>query len=623
MSAFQALFLCGLAYVLCRPLLPLAVSARSLVAPICTGFVGTLLAAPQLLEFQAVLASSFRGHWGFSATWALMASLDPRTFIEWLIPMAFGRPDLAFWGHAFFDGREGLFYSLYPGVLSLVLIVATVYVTVPLAWPRRWRFTRAARSVVPCTEQNGAEQQAACQVRVASRFGWLAVLVGTFLALGRFNPLVSAWVEHVGGGGLRFPIKFWLLAAIGLAVLSAVVWQHAFRGRALRVLMPAFLVLIGVYTALWIWASFFGSGIEAFVVENMREGLPAGLAVGERARVAGLSLYNIGLLMLFMGATVLSRRRAVLAGALLLALHATTQLGLLAPAVPTEPTAVYTSDPAPILESIGARELVVHANAGLYLFGQSPLPTFADSSAYWVQRRAKLELYPSYGVLNGVRYELNKSPEALDSFLTVSTTSAFQVLDDMARVRLLKALGVDVLVIDRRLPPEAERIARLRARHDSLSSNVWVYSFPGAAREIELVGSVRTAPNMNVGLAELTSPTFDPRRAVVIPGDGPGREGEPGEARVVARGPESVVVETSSPTPTVLVWRRSWQPLYRAFVDDEPAQVLVGNQSRIAVEVPAGEHRIVIETERGRLRSGLLMSALGLLLLPFLRRLAG
>src|SRR5262249_56580794 len=96
---------------------------------------GTLLAAPQLVEFLRILPLSFRGHWGYTPEVATVASWDPRQAAEWLLPFLFGRPDLlrpgSFSGSRFFTDVPPYYLSLYPGLLALALLAA--------AGQPRWR----------------------------------------------------------------------------------------------------------------------------------------------------------------------------------------------------------------------------------------------------------------------------------------------------------------------------------------------------------------------------------------------------------------------------------------------------------------------------------------------------
>jgi uncharacterized membrane protein YfhO len=65
----------------------------------------------------------------------------------------------------------------------------------------------------------------------------------------------------------------------------------------------------------------------------------------------------------------------------------------------------------------------------------------------------------------------------------------------------------------------------------------------------------------------------------------------------------------------MLVVQRSYLPLYTAEIDGVEAEIEVANMHRMAIEVPAGEHEIVIRTDRRGLLPSFILSLLGLLLL--------
>ncbi len=81
--------------------------------------------SPQLVEFLRILPLTFRGHWGFTLQEATVASWEPATIAELMIPFFFGQPDLTFWGKSFFSNNLPLFVTLYPGVLALALIAVS------------------------------------------------------------------------------------------------------------------------------------------------------------------------------------------------------------------------------------------------------------------------------------------------------------------------------------------------------------------------------------------------------------------------------------------------------------------------------------------------------------------
>ncbi len=611
MTCLQALGLGCAALLVKGHFRPSWCNFRGLSLSLAAGVAGSMLAAPQLFEFVRTMDASFRGLWGFSERWALVASFNPVLALEWFVPMLFGRPDLMLWGRSFYDTVEPLFLTLYPGILVLALV---------------------ACSGLSLRAGPGQPNE----LVAARRFAWLTCLVGGFIATGSYNPGIQWLIKTSGVGLLRFPIKFWLSIAIGVSVLVALGWERTVgrqpvgeEARWSR-LYAALAALLAVFVGIWAMARFRSHWIEGWVAENMSSFLPDSLPAWETQRIAQIGLVSVVLVLLLLGAAYLGQRRRALGSAMLLALHVTAQTLLIQPAMLTEDSALYLGHVPELLSAVEPGELVFHGgvNSAFGAGDSNELPDYPDPSLHWIQRRGFEELYPFIGALHGVRYDFNTSPEALDSFLTHSVSQALEnVLDDAGRIRLLRALGDDLVVIDRRPAPDAEPMVRLRAKRRAFGVWAYVWEIEGAARELELVTEVIRAPHMNAALATLAKPGFDPRRQVVLPGPAGDSSGPQPHLdtsiSVRARGPESIVVETESPGPAVLVWKRAYLPLYRAKIDGQSVPIEIANMTRLAVEVPAGKHQLEIHTDRVRLERAVGISILGLLglaLLPLLAR---
>ena len=270
---------------------------------------------------------------------------------------------------------------------------------------------------------------------------------------------------------------------------------------------------------------------------------------------------------------------------------------------------------------------VVHGGSG-DLFGHlagAPLELFPDARLSWLARTHFAQLYPFAGIPLGYRYELNHSPEGLDSFFVISLARALPQMSDAERVRILAASGVDVLLLDRELDPEAWPLAHRTAhypadREHGSPLDLHVYELKRPTAEVQWVETVVRAPNLNDALGTLTSPEFDPQSMVALPSDPTPSDGArhvlestkddaEGGARHVINGarhvlevlkdtPEEIIVRTRSLQSGVLTTRRAYLGIYRASVDGEPVPTRVANLHKLAVEVPAGDHEVRLWIDR-------------------------
>ena len=89
-------------------------------------------------------------------------------------------------------------------------------------------------------------------------WAWGTAALGLFLALGRFNPAI-AWAYALPGAGLlRYPVKFWTLAAPGLALLCGLGFARLRApapDRAGRRFVAAVVLLLAVLLGFWLFLS--------------------------------------------------------------------------------------------------------------------------------------------------------------------------------------------------------------------------------------------------------------------------------------------------------------------------------------------------------------------------------
>jgi len=545
-------------------------------------FCGSLIALPQIVEFLRIFPVSLRGYVGYSAQSVTMSSWDPRQAAEWLIPFLFGRPDIidkgSFWGAQFFTGVPPYYLSLYPGLLALMLIAVS---GLPRTRPALW--------------------------------AWGGMAFGVFLSLGRFNP-VSAWL-FVHAKSLRYPIKFWLPVAIGAALLCGIGFERLGRDENARRLFRSFLFVLALaFAGFWGFLSFAPRPAEAWL--NLFIPRPAAFIANERLRWAGLAFLSLIILAALAIALRISRRSWILGGALLIAIHAGAQLWLLRPLYPMDAVQPYLVPP-PALAWVPADLLVVHPDYN-YLFGPSTLREgrFPETHTRWLERRSFYELYPFSGPVWGLRYELNTSPEGLDTYLARRAQTEIQRAKNPERLKLLAAWGVGRLLINHPLEPVPPH-ARLLTRIPSFGHELLVFEVTDRAPEVGLARRVFREKDIPAIYRRLTAPGFDPRTDAVVFGTDP----SPwitggGAARVLRRGPESYDVAIDAGPGGVLLLVQRSNLLFAATIDGKPADVRTANAYRIGIEVPAGRHRVRLYVDRAPLHRSLAAALAGLLLVP-------
>lgn len=543
-------------------------SARVLVPAATAMVAAALLSAAQWLPFLETLQLSFRGHQGYGEAGALAASWDPRTAVEWLVPFAFGHPNLGFWGQAFHGGDLPLFFSLYPGALTLVLVL--------------------------CSGLPGRDDGLP-RVRLVA---WVLVATGLFFALGSANPVVRWATQLPGSGLLRFPVKAWLWVALGGSLLVGCGAQRVLIDRQVRDLARAAGVVALLFLAVAAGVLQFSAAFEGWleaqgVAERVTE---------IRPRWIGLSLLGASIAGLGWCIVRWSNERVGAAG--LAALHAASQLLLLQPLFESDAVSAYSPEPKALAYTEPGERLV--QGGSFELFGaHSAAVSFPSRSLRWVQRRGWNELYPFAGVQYDRLYDLNVSPEGLDAFLTQMTAEAMRGWDDGHRVKLLEALGVDALIVDRELDPAGRSRVELRGTVENYGAVTYVYGL-APLPEVQLLEEIVRAPHLNASFEAMLDASFDPRLRVVVPGDGDRVVIDGVDTASASRGEvidwrqqgDRIEAKVRAERSSVLLVQRAHLGQYRASLDGAAAPVIAGNVSRVAIAVPPGEHEVVLWVPR-------------------------
>lgn len=536
-----------------------------------------LVASPQIVETLRILGSSYRGYWGYSSETQARSAADPRATVDLLLPLFFGRPDIRLlWGTRYFGGYPPLYFSLAPGWIALALGAVSL--------------RKSPRSLLACGAMLGA-------------------LVVTFSG---GTPLPELLAALPGGHLLRFPGKLMLAATLIGSLLVGAGLDGALSGRRRRALSWALLAATLLGALLWSLLTTASPGLLAALP---MEGLESVTVPLELTRWAGVALLStLSAAAAYLAWRWLPRRSAAVA---LVAIHAATQLLLLRPMLATDGTDTYRARPE-LADHLPEGARVAHAGVG-ELFGPGwEKAAVGDRRTLWLARRAQAELFPFAGRPLGFGYELDIAPEGLDAFVTHAVALGMRSADDARRLAVLEALGVERVILFRELAPTSlGGRARLSGEYEIAGAPTFVYELLHPLPRAALFGSVYFAPTMNDAMAVLYDPRFDARAFAIVAGQGEPRRGPSGRVELRLDEPERIEAHVESEEGGFLVLRRAHLSIWRARIDGREVPTRIAQATRLAVEVPPGEHQVVFVVSRAPLRwayFGALLGLVGLVL---------
>jgi hypothetical protein len=528
---------------------PAAIALRVLV-PFA---FGVALAAVQLLPTLGRLAESPRT--ALSARHATLWSLSPGRLVEIVFPRFHGDPardgEGLFFGEALNDPGYPYVESLYPGLLLAVLGAAALILG-----------------------------------RIPRRAAWvLAFAAGCFLALGRHNPLYAAVRRAVPLLAIqRYPEKFVVLAILALVLAGVLGWQRLLderqAGRPEAASLPLALALAVLATAALLAARLLWApdpALPAAALAYLRgESLAAVATAAAVAALLGLCRWRRP-----------GRRLLALLAVLLLAAdlwhygHGQVR---------TVPAAVYQVPPPLAASLLPARDRVFAPPQE----GLDPSPggraTQPEMTRTFVARLAP------YGGL------LWRIPYAFDLDFDLMLTGWAQASDEILRqewaepaqsFRYLGVWNVRTVLMARRSPDQ-----------------------PPAGREPELLG-LRRLENAHVlpRFRFVPRVTFHPTHAAAVAAAraedwAVGREeqgvrpGLPPRTLAYARPPRllesadeggRVRLRYQAAEGAFFVAATTFDEGWRAEVDGAPFPVAPTAACQLGVELPAGEHRLLLE----------------------------
>lgn len=554
---------------------------------VLSGLGGALLAAPGLVELARVVPTSLRALTSQSAELGQIGSFSPAILLEILFPWLLGSHE-----DGYFIDPAPFYGTIFPGILALAAALLAARRGALASWQTRWALTLLAG--------------------------------GILLALGGYNPVVRLLYEHLPGfSQLRFPAKFSLLWAMGLALLGGLGFERfvaeAKAQRRLTLILGGFavfylLALLGLpFLPGGSWPASLGLG-----------SIPSELFPGEKVRWAGILATLAGSSLVLWLASLLSRRSVAIAATLLLAASSAMQLDLLGQLFWSDETGRYREPPAALAvipaDALSFHRTITGVSAGSPLLSESPEPPSKR-----VVRCGFSGFSPLVGAFWQRRFVLAQTADFLDSRDGYLLAMALHAASDREALRVARALGAERWLAAREIEPAAAAAVELLGRFPTdCGGELFVYRLadplPGS---FVMVGNVRRANrHESGGFRSLASGETDAATTAILFGDGEAASGRPnGTLRVIEEDSDSFTVEADSPLGGVLVARRQWLPLYRAFVDGEETPTAVANLLQLGVELPAGRHLVRVEADRRPLEAAFAVSGLAaaVLLVAFFR----
>ncbi|MBI4817615.1 MAG: YfhO family protein [Deltaproteobacteria bacterium] len=428
-----------------------------------------------------------------------------------------------------------------------------------------------------------------------SRRAFGLLLLFALLSLGRFLPGYELLSKVPLLSSARYPEKLWLGVAISAAccaalAVTAVESEPAYAAslRRLAWLGPVLVAVAALSVASWVPSVTSADVISGMPVEVARRLLWRSVAHGAFFSVAGGAALSywlrhsqargpFGLLFFVVAADLAIAGR---------------------PVVPAGPPALLARPPA--LERIERH----FESPRIFLYEEHrgpeapPWVTQLDNTLYTAQR-----LGPGFGMMNGVSYSLDLDYDDFRSKRWVSFAEQFSKADEPGRLRLLARLGADAMLVE----ATGESFFGLR-----FLDRVPIWRGPPLS--IFAIENTRPKVGLATGIIEssdlavLTSTA--PTVAVVSPGAV--RLSPPlGEGRVTVDLERSGLLELSvtADRPALLVVTQTFDPGWRATVDELRVDAVVVDGTLIGVPVPEGTHLVRLEYLPESFRLGRFMSA--------------
>jgi hypothetical protein len=505
--------------------------------------LAVLLALPQIVATLCWAPLTRRAVLGMTIQESFFFSLRPWRLLELVIPFPFGATwDLDAglgWAPALFSGRAvGFFTSLYAGALAPIAVVWT------------WR-SRA----------------------IGLRFSRAFLAAGLLLSiLPGLAP--SNWANRASPLPLRYPEKFAIASAFALAIIAAQALEALRReGRSIRWVVVSgglFAVMAGVAAA-------FPAGVARIASKAIGQSV-ASVPLAA-AQIPG-AIAEAGLFWLATGAGLLlaqrGSRNAVFLGLAILTLVPVAASRRIAPTYEEE-----ILSPSPF-----ARRLQKADPPGSYrALGESPFTGPARTALLLpIEVRAR-EWASNTQALWGRGTVLNGDFDEGD----FSRTESLRRVASMASRNSESSAFFSALALRWGIRYRNQKPVTGFRRFGGDGMQDWD-ELPGTYPDIRLLEEWTEETDVRKIIGDILRGS----QGAIVLESGVSKIGHarPGHVTILARSPERLELETTSPDPTWLFVLRGYWSYRRVLVDDRVVESVPAQIAFSAVPVPAGRHRV-------------------------------
>lgn len=509
--------------------------------------IGLVVALPQIVATARIVGFTARAGEGVVGSYALHLG----RLVELVVPLPLGRPTWVgphgFWGTALAP-RGPLFLSLYFGIVGLYL------------------------AAIGARRARGAAALTLGGILIGVAGGWAGPALTT-----------------VSAGLLRYPEKALFWTALGAALLVAAGTEEVLDGERRRGLGP------GLAAGLCLAAAAAAVLLRAILLDQARDAA-ARTMLGVQAGGAALAL---GLAALLLALAALAARRR--AGAALVALQVAGLLQL-GPLLLRDEVGPYR-EPAEWVKLVPG--FAVH-DVALSQPPWGPAPSYRVAGPRSLLLRAQAaDLAPAPGVRFGLSDPLRPDSEGMGTPLQALVLARVSNAPWAARVRWLRALGVDAIVTHEELAVDGlTEIAQ--AERLGVTSHLLAVEHPAPAawwpdRVVFAADPTAATAVVEQGPDPIASPALS----------APVEQRPGGVVEVLRMEPDAIDLETRGPGGVVVV-RRAYHRLWRASAEGQPLPIRIADLALLAVEVPAGEHRVELRVSDRPEQVASILAALGL-----------